>query len=80
MKSTYADSVGMNLSSAVVNEVTLLGSRCGPFRDAINALAREAIEVSSMVSRVYPIERGVEAFEASADPAVIKVLLKINPR
>ncbi len=71
---------GVDLAPMVVNEVTLLGSRCGPFSEAINALARRAVEVSSMVARVFPIERGLEAFEASADPANIKVLLKINPR
>lgn len=80
LKSTHADDRPINLSPAVVNEVTIVGSRCGPFGDAINALARKAVDVSSMVSRSFPIERGQEAFDASADPRNIKVLLKINPR
>ncbi len=80
LKSTHVGAAGLNLSPVVVNEVTILGSRCGPFPDAINALARRAVEVSSMVARVYKIERGLEAFEASAAPQNIKVLLKIQPR
>ena len=70
----------MNLAAAVVNEVKIVGSRCGPFQDAIDALARRDVEVSSMVARAFAIERGLEAFEASCDPQNIKVLLKINPR
>jgi len=93
LKSTYAlegqaaamprverSSAPPDLSQIVINEVNLLGSRCGPFPEAINALARQAVEVRSLISRTYPIERALEALSAAADPANIKVLLKINPR
>lgn len=80
LKSTHAGGEVVNLSPAVIHEVTILGSRCGPFSEAIRALARREIEVSSMVSRVLRIDRGVEAFAAAADPEHLKVLLKINPR
>ena len=80
LKSTCADPGRINLAPIVINEVTLLGSRCGSFPDAISALAREAVEVRSMISRVYPIENAVEAFEASRRPENVKVLLKVNPR
>ncbi len=80
LKSTHTGDGPINLSPAVVNEVTVVGSRCGPFPDAIQALARRAVDVSSMVARAFKIERGPEAFQASADPQNIKVLLKINPR
>ena len=79
LKSTFAEPGRLNLAPIVVNEVTLLGSRCGSFPDAISALAREAVEVRSMISRVYPIENAVEAFEASQQPQNVKVLLKITP-
>ena len=58
----------------------LLGSRCGPFPEAINALARQAIDVRSLISNTFPIEEAVAAFEAAEDPENVKVLLKINPR
>lgn len=80
LKSTYAGLKAPNLARAVVGEVTILGSRCGPFPEAINALARKQIDVHPMISRTFPIERGLEALEAAADPANVKVLLKINPR
>lgn len=81
LKSTCAHGGGapVDLSPQVVNEVSVIGSRCGPFPDAIQALARRDIDVSSMVTRVYKIDRGLEAFEESARPDAIKVLLRIDP-
>ncbi len=78
LKSTHAGDEPINLSRIAVNEVTLLGSRCGPFPEAINALARQAVEVRSMISRTYPIEQGVEALEAARKPENVKILIKVN--
>jgi threonine dehydrogenase-like Zn-dependent dehydrogenase len=78
LKSTHAGTAPMNLAALVVNEVTLLGSRCGPFPDAISALARREIDVDSMISRQLPLSRGIEAFELAADPRYIKILLKVK--
>lgn len=84
LKSTHSDSVAaavpINLAPVVINEVTIVGSRCGPFPEAINALARAAVDVRSLITRTYPIEQGLEAIEAAKDPDNVKVLLKINPR
>lgn len=80
LKSTCAGTTPADLASIVVNEVRVVGSRCGPFPEAIHALARQAIDVKSMISRLFPIEQAVEAFAALARPEIIKVLLKINPR
>ena len=79
LKSTYAHDSTLNLAPAVVGEVTILGSRCGPFPEAIGALARRQIDVSPMISRTFRLERGIEALAAAAEPANIKVLLKITP-
>jgi threonine dehydrogenase-like Zn-dependent dehydrogenase len=79
LKSTHADEAALNLAPAVVGEVTILGSRCGPFPEAIGALARKEIDVSPMISRTFRLERGVEALAAAAEPDNIKVLLKITP-
>ena len=78
LKSTYAQMGSLDLAPLVVNEVTLLGSRCGPFVEAIHALARQAVEVRSLISRTYPIERAVEAFQAAADPRQVKVLIGVD--
>lgn len=80
LKSTCARAGAVNLTPIVINEITLKGSRCGPFPEAINALARQAVDVRSMISRTFPIEDGLGAIEAARDPTNIKVLLKINPR
>ena len=80
LKSTLANPGRLNLAPVVINEIEVLGSRCGPFADAIDALARKEIDVSSMVSRTFRIEDGVEAMAAAGEPENIKVLLKINPR
>lgn len=80
LKSTFVDSGNLNLAPVVIDEINVLGSRCGFFPDAIDALARKEIDVSSMVSRTFRIEHGIEALEAAGDPNNIKVLLKINPR
>ena len=80
LKSTYANPGALNLAPIVVHEINLLGSRCGPFPEAINALARQAVDVRSMISRTFSIEQAVEAIEAAQDPQNVKVLFKINPR
>jgi len=80
IKSTYARDACVDLSRVVVNEVTVVGSRCGPFADAIAVLARREIDVGLMIARTYGIDRGVEAFAASEDPKHIKVLLRLGPR
>jgi threonine dehydrogenase-like Zn-dependent dehydrogenase len=77
LKSTYAEKAELDLAMIVVNEVTVLGSRCGPFPDAIHALARQDIDVDSMISRQLPLDRGAEAFELAAEPNHIKILLKV---
>jgi len=77
LKSTCAQQKPLNLSPIVIHEFIVLGSRCGPFSDAISALACGQIDVESMVSRQLPLDRGLEAFELAADPRYLKVLLKI---
>lgn len=79
LKSTYAADAKLNLSPVVINEITLLGSRCGPFAEAINALARKQIDVLSMITKTFPLSRGAEAFAATTEPQHIKVLLKAEP-
>ena len=80
LKSTCAKPGSLNLAPIVIHEVNLLGSRCGPFPEAINALARQAVDVRSLISRTFPIEQALEAFQAAQNPDHVKILLKINPR
>lgn len=78
LKSTYAGQAALNMTPVVVNEVSIVGSRCGPFPDALAALARGAVDVDTMISRQVPLNRGAEAFELADNPRVIKVLLRVG--
>ncbi len=78
LKSTYSEPGQLDLAPIVVHEVTLLGSRCGPFGEAINALARQAVDVRALISRTFRIEQAVEAFEAARNPDNVSVLLKMH--
>jgi threonine dehydrogenase-like Zn-dependent dehydrogenase len=77
LKSTCARGADLDLTPAVVNEVTILGSRCGPFGDAINALAAKQVDVTSMISEQLPLAEAPKALALAADQDHIKVLLRI---
>ncbi len=76
LKSTHRGCVEVNLSSIVVNEITLMGSRCGPFASALRLLASGAINPSPLIVARYPLSKGLTAFEHAAQPGVLKVLLE----
>lgn len=78
LKSTHAAAAPVNLTSLVVNEVNLVGSRCGPFADAAAMLARREVDVTAMVTKTYKLDQALEALDAAEDPANIKVLLQID--
>jgi len=76
LKSTYHGEVPLNLSGIVVDEVTLVGSRCGPFAPALALLAGGALEVADMIDQRFALDGGVSAFTAAAAPGVLKVLIR----
>jgi threonine dehydrogenase-like Zn-dependent dehydrogenase len=73
MKSTFHGEAALASSAAVVDEVTLVGSRCGPFRPAVKLLASGAVQVKPLVSRVAPLAEYESAFAEAHD--ALKVLL-----
>jgi threonine dehydrogenase-like Zn-dependent dehydrogenase len=75
MKSTYREAATLDVSNLVVNEVTLVGSRCGPFAPALELLSEGRVAVASLVEARYPLREGLRAFEEAARPGVLKVLL-----
>lgn len=75
LKSTYAGTTTVNLSSLVVDEITLVGSRCGPFEHALALLEQGAVDVLSLIHARYPLAEGLAAFAHAARPGVLKVLL-----
>jgi threonine dehydrogenase-like Zn-dependent dehydrogenase len=76
LKSTYAGEAPVNLSSVVVDEITVLGSRCGAFAPALELLAAHVLPVRDLVKARYPLARGTDAFAEAARPGALKVLLE----
>lgn len=76
LKSTYAGQLALDASRLVVNEITIIGSRCGRFQRAIDLLAEGQFKVKPMIATTYSLEDGLEAFDFAQKPGIIKVLLK----
>lgn len=76
VKSTMRNRPPVDLSKLVVDEVTIIGSRCGPFPAALRHLAEEPGALEGMVSARYPLEEVALAFARSQEPGVLKVLLE----
>jgi threonine dehydrogenase-like Zn-dependent dehydrogenase len=77
LKSTFASAGGMNLAPLVIDEITVVGSRCGPFPDAIAALARGEVDISALISAEFALQDGLAALDAARRPENIKVLLDV---
>jgi threonine dehydrogenase-like Zn-dependent dehydrogenase len=80
LKSTFAGALPtFDLSSLVVDEVTLMGSRCGPFAPAIRLLTANLIQVQPLIHARYPLAAAERALAKAAEPDVIKVLIEMEP-
>ena len=77
LKSTVATGKELNLAPIVINEITVLGSRCGQFGPALRLLENKRIDFTPFISEVYPIDKAIEAFEANKSKETLKVLIKI---
>ncbi len=77
LKTTTSASVKANSNYIVINEVRIMGSRCGPFRPALEALTLGTVEVRPMITEAFELGEGVRALQSASDPGVMKVLLHI---
>lgn len=77
LKSTIAASKEFNLAPIVIDEITVVGSRCGQFAPALRLLESKKIDVNPLISDIYPIEQAIEAFERNTEKSSIKVLVKV---
>lgn len=75
LKSTYHGLPQANLTQVAVNEITVIGSRCGPFDTALRLLAGGMVEVTSLIEGRYPLAAGEEALAAAVQPGRLKILL-----
>ncbi|NJM76184.1 MAG: alcohol dehydrogenase catalytic domain-containing protein [Acaryochloridaceae cyanobacterium RU_4_10] len=78
LKSTYAGKLSIDASALVVDEITLVGSRCGPFPEALKLLAENKVDVSPLIQARYPLSEGLKAFAHAQRKGVLKVLLAMG--
>ena len=78
LKSTFHGTQETAFAPIVIDEISIVGSRCGPFAPALRLLEKDLIDVDSMTSAEFPIERGVEAFECAVAPGIIKVQVTVQ--
>ena len=76
LKSTVATGKELNLAPIVIDEITVLGSRCGQFPPALRLLASNKVDFSELISGIYSIDKAEEAFEKNKEKDTLKVLLK----
>jgi alcohol dehydrogenase len=75
LKSTFHGGQDTTFAPIVIDEISIVGSRCGPFAPALRLLEKKLVEVESLISAEYPLTQGMEAFERATAPGVIKVQL-----
>ncbi|TVU54777.1 MAG: alcohol dehydrogenase [Arthrospira sp. PLM2.Bin9] len=77
LKSTYAGDLTIDISSLVVDEIALLGSRCGPFVPALELLAEFRVDVEPLIEAKYSLDEAIAAFNHAQKPGTLKVLVDV---
>lgn len=75
LKSTIASGHKADMNPVVVNEITIIGSRCGLLAPALDYLA-SGVDLTPMISGIYPFEKALEAFEAAQEKGALKILIR----
>jgi threonine dehydrogenase-like Zn-dependent dehydrogenase len=75
LKSTFKGELPINLSALVVDEITLVGSRCGPFMPALRLLENKLINPTLLIDERFPFDKALQAFERVVQSGTLKVLL-----
>jgi threonine dehydrogenase-like Zn-dependent dehydrogenase len=78
LKSTYAGSLTMDAAALVVDEINLVGSRCGPFAPALRLLAEKRVRVAPMIAGRFVLDEAVAAMAHAEERGVLKVLLDVE--
>ena len=77
LKSTYEGLLECNMTMVVVDEITVIGSRCGPFAAALRLLETKRVNVAPLIHARFPLEDGARAFDKAREKGVLKVLLDV---
>jgi len=76
LKSTLAGDHSVSLAPLVINEITVIGSRCGLFPPALQALAEKSVTVTPLIEKIYPLNDGIEAVAHAGKAGALKILLR----
>jgi threonine dehydrogenase-like Zn-dependent dehydrogenase len=76
LKSTYRGEISVALAPFVVDEITIVGSRCGPFAPALRMLERGDVDVTPLIGERFRLENALDAMEAAGRPGMMKVLIE----
>jgi threonine dehydrogenase-like Zn-dependent dehydrogenase len=76
IKSTYTGEMSVNFSSVVVDEIKIIGSRCGPFEPALRLMESRQIDPTVLIMNEFKLDHALKAFERAAEPGVLKVLVE----
>ncbi len=75
LKSTVAHPAKLDLNYVVINEISVIGSRCGPFVHGIALIETGEMRLPKMIEKTFPLSEGLKAFEEAAKPGAMKVLI-----
>jgi len=78
LKSTVAEKREIDLAPIVVDEIHVIGSRCGLFGPALKMLSKRLIDVSPLITEIFPFGTAREAFEKAKEKEILKVLLHFD--
>ena len=76
LKSTYKGEMNVNFSSIVVDEINIIGSRCGPFEPALRLMESKQVDPTVLIDAQYSLDDALKAFEHAGETGVLKVLLE----
>jgi 2-desacetyl-2-hydroxyethyl bacteriochlorophyllide A dehydrogenase len=79
LKSTYRGEVTLDLAPFVVDEITIVGSRCGPFAPALRLLESGEVDPVPLIGESYDLAHALEAMQAAQQPGAMKMLLRDSP-
>ena len=78
LKSTYKGEMSINWSPIVVDEITIVGSRCGPFEPALCLIERKEVDPTVLITARYPLSRALEAMAETQKPGMLKIVLQMG--
>ncbi len=76
LKSTFQGQIKFNPAPIVVDEITVVGSRCGRFEAALNLLQSGSLRASRLIQHSFPLHQALEAFSVAHQPGTLKVLIE----